>query len=158
MNTNAKKNRPVKKVTNPKDALGIRKIPFHVIPMHVMAEIGLAMMEGGRKYGKHNYREAGVRASVYMDAVYRHLYLQFWEGEDTDRDSGIHHISKAIASLVVLRDSMLMGNFEDDRPVRNPKSEEICKELNKKAGEIIDKYPDCVKPFTQKRKERENES
>jgi len=146
------------KDTNPKDALGIRKVPFHVIPMHVMAEIGLAMMEGGRKYGKHNYRKAGVRASVYIDALCRHDLLQWWEGEDDDEDSGLSHITKAIASLVVLRDSMLMGNMIDDRPVRNPRSKEIWKNLNKLAGDIIDKYPDCKEPFTQEREEKENQN
>jgi hypothetical protein len=30
--------------------------------------------------------------------------------------SGLSHIDKAIASLIVLRDSMLQGNWTDDRP------------------------------------------
>ena len=138
-----------KKNTNPKDSLGIRKVPFHVIPMQVLAEVGLAMMEGGRKYGKHNYRDAGVRASVYMDAVFRHLYLQFWEGEDVDKDSGLNHITKAIASLVVLRDSMLMNNFVDDRPIRHPKHAEFTLKMNEAAAEIIKRYPECMEPFTE---------
>jgi len=140
---------PRKKATNPKDALGIRKVPIHLVPMQVMSEVGLAMLEGGRKYGAHNYRDAGVRASVYVDAVWRHVFEQWWEGEDTDGDSGLSHITKAIASLVVLRDSMLMGNWEDDRPIRHPNGPDMQR-LNAKASEIIDKYPNCVKPFLEK--------
>jgi len=139
------------KATNPKDALSIRKVPIHCIPMQVLGEVGLAMMEGGRKYGKHNYRNAGVRASVYIDALWRHVFLQFWEGEDVDADSGLSHLTKGIATLVVLRDSMLTGNWVDDRPIQHPDKYYIG-ELNRKAGVIVDKYPICKKPFTEKNK------
>jgi len=135
------------KQSNPKDSCGIRKVPFHNIPVPVLAELGLAMLEGARKYGSHNYRAIGVRASTYIDAVFRHLNLQFWEGEDIDTDSGVHHVTKAIACLVVLRDSMLQGNWIDDRPIRY---ENKVEELNTKAGEIIDKYPNCVPPYLEK--------
>jgi len=138
------------KPTNPKDALGIKKVPFHCVPCGPLMELGLAMMEGGRKYGSHNYRSVGVRSSVYYDAVIRHL-MAWWEGEDIDPDSGVFHIIKAIACLFVLRDSMLMGNCEDDRPLKYPEGLDIS-QLNKQAEEIIQKYPYCVKPFTEKGK------
>lgn len=141
------------KQTNPKDGLGIRKAPIHCVPMQVMTEVGLGMMEGGRKYGTHNYRDAGVRASVYVDAVWRHLFLQWWEGTDIDKDSGLSHVTKAIASLVVLRDSMMMGNWVDDRPLRNIDATILNAEFNDHASEIINKYPECVEPFTELNKE-----
>ena len=71
------------KPTNPKDALGIRKVPASTISAPVKLELGLAMMEGALKYGRHNYRDIGVRASVYYDALTRHID-SWWEGEDTD--------------------------------------------------------------------------
>jgi len=147
----AKKSRKGKE-TNPKDALGIRKVSIHAVPMQVIAELGLAMMEGGRKYGTHNYRKAGVRASVYIDALFRHVFLQWWEGEDIDIDSNLNHITKAIATLVVLRDSMLMDNWIDDRPIRNPANSQLSKQFNELAGQIIDKYPDCPAPYINERK------
>ena len=61
------------KPTNPKDAIGIKKVPFSTVPARVIAEIGLAMLEGAAKYGRHNYRVSGVRASVYYDAAMRHI-------------------------------------------------------------------------------------
>ena len=128
------------KDTNPKDACGIRKVPYSVIPAPAMAEVGVALLEGALKYGRHNYRVAGVRASVYYDAVCaRHLAL-WWEGEDIDPDSGLHHITKAIAGLLVLRDSIMRGNWVDDRPPKSP--EGWMTDLNKKASELIDKYPE----------------
>lgn len=134
------------KDSNPKDAVGIKKVPFSTVPARVMAEVGLALLEGARKYGRHNYRAIGVRASVYYDASLRHLGA-WWEGEDIDPDSGLSHITKAIAGLVVLKDSMEMGNWVDDRP---PKIKQgWVQELNKKAEEIIAKYPNSKEPYTE---------
>lgn len=77
------------------------------------------MLEGGIKYGRHNYRVIGVRGSVYYDATRRHIDA-WWEGQDVDPDSGLNHITKAICSLVVLRDAMIQGKFTDDRPPPTP--------------------------------------
>jgi len=96
------------------------------------------MLEGAAKYGRHNYRVVGVQSSVYYDATMRHL-MDWWEGVDIDPDSGLHHITKAIASLVVLRDAMIQGMITDDRP---PRSREFYAHLNAKAGEILDRHAD----------------
>jgi hypothetical protein len=143
------------KDTNPKDALGVAKAPFHCVSARVMLELGLAMMEGGRKYGTHNYRAMGVRGSVYYDATMRHM-MAWWEGQDIDPDSGVSHIVKAIAGLVVMRDSMLMKNFEDDRPIRLPDGLNI-NDLNEQAKAIIEKYPISKLPFTEAQKVRDEE-
>ena len=133
------------KPSNPKDSVGIKKFYYSVIPWNVIAELGLAMLEGALKYGRHNYRGVGVRASVYFDAACRHL-TTWWEGEDIDPDSGLSHITKAIASLTVLRDSMLRGNWSDDRPPSsNP---EWVKEFNTRAACLIEKYPEPAKVWT----------
>lgn len=107
---------PEVKETNPKDAVGIKKWrQFTTVPFTIIWELGVAMLEGARKYGRHNYRVSGVRASVYIDATFGHL-SQWWEGEDNDPDTGLSHITKAMASLCVLRDAMMQGKFVDDRP------------------------------------------
>lgn len=137
-----------KKESNPKDSVGIKKVSLHFVPPQVLMEIGLALHEGARKYGAYNYRVAGVRASVYYDALQRHLNA-WWEGENIDRDSNLSHITKAIACLVVLRDSMMNENWVDDRPPR-VKNQNWVQEMNKKAAEIIEKYPDALPPFTEK--------
>ena len=129
------------KPSNPKDAVGVRKAPVSPVPATVVAEMGLALLEGACKYGRHNYRVIGVRASVYYDAANRHL-RSWWEGEDLDPDTGnrIHHVTKAIATLTVLRDAMIRGMVEDDRP---PSSDpEFFANLNRLAGEIIDLHVD----------------
>lgn len=127
---------PSVKDTNPKDAIGIRKAPLSVVPMGVVVEMGVGMLEGTAKYGRHNYRGVGVRSSVYFDATMRHL-IAFWEGEDLDPDSGMSHITKALCSLAVWRDAQIQGKCEDDRP---PRSVAFYPDMNKKAGEILDKH------------------
>lgn len=136
----------VAKQTNPKDAVGIKKVPISCVPMGVMMELGVAMMEGARKYGRHNYREAGVRASVYVDAACgRHMPLWWDFGQDIDPDSGLSHVTKAIASLTVLRDGMMMKNWIDDRPP--PLPIELYFELQKAVEGIFQKYPTSVPAF-----------
>jgi hypothetical protein len=126
------------KPTNPKDLVGVRKAPMSTVPATVLAEIGVAMLEGASKYGRHNCRAVGVRGSVYYDGVMRHL-MAWWEGEDIDADSGMSHVTKAITSLVVLRDAMMQGKFTDDRP---PRALPFYPALNAGAAAIVDRYAD----------------
>jgi hypothetical protein len=135
-----------RKDTNPKDAVGTAKVPFSTIPTQVITETGLAMMEGALKYGRHNYRVSGVRASVYYDAAIRHL-TAFWEGQDMDPDSELSHLVKAIACCVVLRDSQIRGNWVDDRPPKTPG--DWVGELNAKAKVLLEKYPNPLAAFTE---------
>jgi len=139
------------KDTNPKEALGIKKVPTYCIPTGPLLELGLTFMEGGRKYGAHNYRAMGARHSVYLDAMERHR-LAHLEGQDLDPDSGLYHLSKIMGCCAVLLDSIMMGNDIDDRPIQYPEGLDLVK-YNKLAEAIIEKYPDCKKPFTEKNKD-----
>ena len=125
------------KPSNPKDAVGVLKVPMSAVSAPVLAEIALGMLEGACKYGRHNYRIVGVRASVYYDAAMRHL-MAWWEGQDIDPASGLHHVTKAITSLVVLRDAMLHGMCEDDRPPG--RDIDFIEAMNKQAAAVIEKY------------------
>jgi hypothetical protein len=140
-------NKDLTKESNPKDAVGIKKVSFSCVPTNVIGEIALGLMEGARKYGRHNYRVVGVRGSVYYDAALRHLN-SWLEGEDIDPDSGLSHISKALSCLVVLRDAMMNDNWNDDRPPK-VKNQNWVKEMNEKAAEIIKKYPEGLEPYTE---------
>ena len=95
---------------------------------------------------RSSYRAVGVRASVYVDAAFRHL-ARFWEGEDLDPDSGMPHLVHAMACCLVLRDSQIQGNETDDRPPRSP--DEWMVGLNKHAADLIERYPNPVPAFTQ---------
>lgn len=133
-----------KKESNPKDGIGSRKVGISCLSMPVLMECGLGMTEGSYNYGRHNYRDIGVRTSVYFDATMRHL-AAWYEGEDIDPDSGLNHVTKAITSLMVLRDAMIRGKVNDDRP---PKTLGFVRHLNKLASNLADRYPNPEAPFT----------
>ncbi len=130
------------KDTNPKDAVGIKKWrQYCTVPTTIIWELGVAMLEGARKYGRHNYRVAGVRASVYIDAAKGHID-QWWEGEDLDEESKLNHIIKAIASLAVLRDAMIQDKWVDDRP---PKTDlvKLRANLQEAVDGIFERIPEA---------------
>jgi hypothetical protein len=134
------------KDTNPKDAIGSSKPPLSTLPWPVLYEVGAAMLEGGCKYRRHNYRIAGVRASIYFDAAMRHL-VAWWEGEDIDADSGIHHITKCIAGLVVLRDAMMQGMLaNDDRPPAATK--DWMTTIQERVEDVLARHPEPLPPYT----------
>lgn len=130
------------KPTNPKDSCGIKKTPMSGMPINVLMEAGLVKLHGDLKYGRFNWREAGVRGSVYYDAAMRHL-AAWYEGEDIDPDSGIHHIAHAITGLAVLRDSMIRDNWVDDRPP--PSAHAWLEKFNEAAAKMIENKFD-IKP------------
>lgn len=135
------------KDTNPKDNFGSKKPSMSTVPVPVLYELALAMTEGHLKgYRRHNYRVVGVRASIYYDAAKRHLDA-WWEGEDIDPDSGLHHVVKAIASLVVLRDAMIQGTLEqDDRPPSSPAG--WLDAMQAHMDGLLERYPNPPAPYT----------
>ena len=101
---------------DPKGEAGAKKLPLGALPWAVIAEASLGMGEGATKYGPHNWRESGgVEVMTYVEAAQRHM-MAFILGEDIDPASGIHHITKAISSLMVMRDAQINGCATDNRP------------------------------------------
>jgi len=75
----------------------------------------------------------------------------FWEGEDTDPDSQLSHITKAISALIVLRDAMIQNNWTDDRPPRSKQTPAMVSEQYKQMLERLKSLqPDPVEGYTQK--------
>jgi hypothetical protein len=101
---------------NPKDAIGAGKLPLHLWPATASALGSLGLLDGMLKYGRSNWRVAGVRASIYVDAAQRHL-AKWFEGQDNDVDSGLPHFAHALACLAILVDAQAAGKLNDDRMV-----------------------------------------
>lgn len=133
------------KPSNPKEAFGILKAYFSVLPLPAIYEVAVGMLEGAFKYGRHNWRVVGVKGSTYYDAAKRHLDL-WWEGEDIDPDSGLPHLVKAICCLLVARDAQIFGKFEDDRPPRAPQG--WMNTIHDRVKELVLKYPTPKEPMT----------
>jgi len=105
------------KQTNPKDAIGATKLPLHLIPSSAMGYLSLAFLEGACKYGKYNWRVAGVRATIYADAAERHL-KKWLDGEDSDPKTGVSHLASVMACCAIIIDAACVGKLTDDRPPR----------------------------------------
>ena len=64
----------------------------------------------------------------------RHLFA-WYEGEDTDKDSGMSHLVKAMTTMMVLRDAQMRNKMVDDRP---PGTSGFIQALNEKAKTIVE--------------------
>jgi hypothetical protein len=108
---------PTDKDTNPKDFIGADKVPLHLWPETATVLGAMGLLDGMLKYGRTNWRAAGVRSSIYVDAAKRHLNAWF-EGEDEDPDSGLPHLAHALATIAILVDAQAAGMMNDDRMIQ----------------------------------------
>lgn len=103
------------KPTNPKDAVGGGKLPVDLVPDTMVVFASLGFLEGALKYGKYNWRVAGVRLSIYWSAFERHR-MKFCAGEWADMKTGVPHLSSMLACIAIIVDAYLAGKLNDDRP------------------------------------------
>ncbi len=102
------------KDTNPKDAVGAKKVPLSLCSPIAKAHWSLAQYAGRAKYGAWNWRVAGVRSSVYLDAIQRHADA-YASGEEVDPIDGTHHLGNIMACCAILLDAREAGKLTDDR-------------------------------------------
>lgn len=100
---------------NPKDRYGKAKPSMHFVPMIARLQEAIVMALGAKKYGPYNWREKAVIASVYVDAIDRHI-AQWMDGVEIDEESGVSHLAHVRACCGILLDAQATGNMVDDRP------------------------------------------
>lgn len=88
------------------------KPQFSDLPQLALLETVKAFNYGAKKYNKFNY-SSGTDYLRYYDACQRHLHSWIMH-EDID-ESGNHHISHAIASLMMLLETIKLGKGNDNR-------------------------------------------
>jgi hypothetical protein len=144
---------------NPKDLIGATKLPLGLVPDVLVTEVSLAFLEGALKYGRYNWRAAGVRASIYHDALMRHIF-KWWNGEERDATTRVRHLANAGACIAILLDAELQGKLIDDRPIAQPglsarideamaiikHLQELFKDHNPKQYTIMDALKDAGVP------------
>lgn len=107
------------KASNPKDRIGSTKLPLDLLSGIAKVEWCLAQLEGALKYGTWNWRKAGVRTSIYVAAIERHLE-KYKNGEDRDPETGVHHLGNVMAGAAILLDAGALSKLTDDRPPMGP--------------------------------------
>lgn len=101
--------------TNPKDAIGDKKLALHLLSPIAEAHWVIGQYAGMLKYGAWNWRAAGVRASIYISAMRRHL-AGYTSGEEFDPVDGSHHLGNIMACAAILLEAREIGKLTDDRP------------------------------------------
>jgi hypothetical protein len=99
---------------NPKDRIGVTKLPLRFIPPGSLAFLARVMELGAIKYGGFNWRSNKVKSTVYYEAALRHIWSAL-DGEDIDPESGQPHSAHAMACMAIILDAQATGNLVDDR-------------------------------------------
>lgn len=106
---------PRTKETNPKDAIGDKKVPLWLCSPIAKAHWAVAQFVGMVKYGAWNWRSAGIRSSIYLSAMQRHLDA-YTSGEEVDPMDETSHLGHIMACAAILIDAKAAGKLNDDRP------------------------------------------
>lgn len=99
---------------NVKTAAAVNKPKMSAVPTTALLQLGEAMQNGADKYGRFNWRSTTVSATVFYDAIQRHL-LEWYEGIDRASDSNVHHLAHIMANCAIILDSEKYKVFSDDR-------------------------------------------
>ena len=132
--------RPEVKESNPKDAAATTRIPLALLSPVAKANWALAQFAGMLKYGAWNWRAAGVRSSVYLSAMQRHIDA-YGSGEEVDPIDGTHHLGNIMACAAILLDAKEAGKLTDDRPPR-VSLRPAYRKLEALAAKLIAQYRD----------------
>lgn len=127
------------KDTNPKAAIGVTKVPLHLVSPIMKAYQSIAQFLGNVKYGGWNWRAGGVRCSIYVGALLRHVD-KWYEGEELDED-GTPHLANALTCLTMLIEAQYRGVLEDDRPPSTD-LKPLYSDIEKMMVQIREKYKD----------------
>lgn len=102
---------------NPKQSIGLSKLPLHLWSPLATAYGTLGLTNGREKYGQGNYKATDVILSIYIAATMRHL-LAFLEGQECDPVDGVPHIAAILANMAIILDARAVGTLVDDRPIQ----------------------------------------
>jgi hypothetical protein len=94
------------------------KVRVDLLPIGPMLQIANVFGFGAKKYFANSYRqgETVVWSRTY-GSIMRHM-MSFWNGEDTDPESGLPHLAHAGTQLMILMEHVKNNQDKDDRFVR----------------------------------------
>lgn len=107
--------KPADKV-NPKQALGQASLPLNLFSPLATAYGSIGKLNGKLKYGLSNFVATPVIASIYADAIRRHLD-KWMAGQEFDEADGVPHFAAMLANIDILLCARAAGTLVDDRPL-----------------------------------------
>jgi hypothetical protein len=118
--------------TNPKDMIGRLKPGIRRIPPIALLEEGIVMEDGADRYEPFNWQDKPIQASIYYDAMMRHL-LAWFCGQDVDPNSksSALHLAAVRAGAGILIDAFSTGVVIDDRPKKTASAADAIDRLTK---------------------------
>ena len=100
-----------------------KKIRVDLFPTKALIGSSRALTHGIKKYSEYNYKKGdGLDWNRPYGATLRHL-IAWWDGENIDRDSGLHHLDCAGAEIAMLMDLVYSQIGKDTRYKRDSTQE-----------------------------------
>lgn len=91
------------------------KVRVDLLPIDPMMQVASVFGFGAKKYFANSYRQGETVAwSRTYGSIIRHLFA-FWQGEDTDPESGLPHLAHAGTQLFILMEHTAHNKDKDDR-------------------------------------------
>lgn len=91
------------------------KVSLSLLPFHLMAGMARVLMAGTLKYKAWNWTK-GMKWSVCMDCLLRHLFKWWYTGEECDPETGEHHLDHVLSNVLFLKHYLKAYPEGDDRP------------------------------------------
>lgn len=112
------------------------KPPWHLLAWDAIRLVVLVLAFGAKKYADRNW-EKGIAHSRTFAAAQRHMFSWYQDREDTDPETGIHHLAHAICELMfaLAFDARKMHHVTVQLPLENGTSIEV--ELDNRPGKLV---------------------
>ena len=89
------------------------KVRLDLLPVIPLVDVAKVYTYGAKKYNPHNWRKGLDWSRIYA-ALQRHLF-KFWNGEDSDPESGLPHLAHAAFGVLTLLEYGRAHKELDDR-------------------------------------------
>jgi hypothetical protein len=110
---------------NAKYSHGKIKQSYSFVPGSALLAVAQVMEGGAKKYGAYNWRDNGVDATTYFDAIMRHLIAWYHDSDDADHESGSHPLAHVMACCALVLDTFNEGKLHDNRPRNHKHDQEL---------------------------------
>lgn len=96
----------------------VGKVDFSILPLHLLAGAARVQTAGSIKYNAYNWA-CGMRWSVCVGCIFRHLFKWWYLRKNIDKETGEHHLSLALLNILYLLHFTQAFPEGDDRPPKH---------------------------------------